>query len=155
MVLQAVKRFAMMGFSAMMIVSLASFADDTFDKMMNAGRYGEAVKYAEDNIPVGSRDAALWAKMGLAYEKQDFNEKALACYMVSMRSGKSYDAYLGAARVYNNLKQPETAVDMAKKAMEFKPTGDASWEYARACAWPDLTSALTSGAMPWYRNPPA
>ena len=133
MILHRVKRFVGMVFSAVMIFSLAGFADDAFDKLMSAGKYADAVKYAEDNIPVGSRDATVWAKMGLAYEKQDFNEKALACYMVSMRSGKSYEAYLGAARVYNNLKQPETAVDMAKKAMEFKPTGDASWEYARAC----------------------
>ena len=56
----------------------------------------------------------------------------MACYMVSQRSGKNYDAYLGAARLYNNLKQPEIALDMAKKAMDIKMTGEASWEFARA-----------------------
>ncbi len=130
---QAVKRFARNGFLVVGVIVLAAAADDTFDRLISSGKYADAIKYAEDNLPVGNRDAAIWAKLGSAYEKQDFNEKALACYMVSLRSGKNYEAYLGGARVYNNLKQPETAVDMAKKAIELKATGEASWEYARAC----------------------
>ena len=133
MILHSVKFAVRGGLLAVGIVSLAAWADDAFDKLFLAGKYTEATKYAEDNIPVANRDAAVWAKLGASYEKQDFNEKALACYMVSLRSGKNFDAYLGAARVYNNLKQPETAIDMAKKAMEIKATGEASWEYARAC----------------------
>jgi tetratricopeptide (TPR) repeat protein len=131
--LREVKRFAQNGFLAVGVLAMCVAADDTFDRMISSGKYTDAIKYAEDNIPVAGRDAAIWAKLGVAYEKQEFNEKALACFMVSLRSGKNYEAYLGAARVYNNLKQPETAVDMAKKAMELKPSGDASWEYARSC----------------------
>jgi tetratricopeptide (TPR) repeat protein len=114
--------------------SLASYADDAFDKLMiAAGKYADAVKYAEDNIPVGSRDAGVWSKMGVAYEKQDFNEKALACYMVSMRSGKSMKPILarpGSITISSSRKPPLT---WPKKPWSFKPTGDASWEYARAC----------------------
>jgi tetratricopeptide (TPR) repeat protein len=113
-------------------LSCAALGDETFDRLMSAGNYADAVKYAESNIPVATRDADIWAKLGIAYEKQNLNEKAMACYMVSQRSGKNYDAYLGAARLYNNLKQPEIALDMAKKAMDIKMTGEASWEFARA-----------------------
>ncbi|MGA2506178.1 MAG: tetratricopeptide repeat protein [Chitinispirillaceae bacterium] len=133
MIVRALKRFAPKAFLAVGIIVLSAAADDTFDRLISSGKFADAIKYAEDNIPVGNRDAGIWAKLGAAYEKQDFNEKALACFMVSLRSGKNYEAYLGCARVYNNLKQPETAVDMAKKAMDLKATGDASWEYARAC----------------------
>nr|MCU0609139.1 tetratricopeptide repeat protein [Chitinispirillaceae bacterium] len=108
-------------------------ADATFDELIDSKKYSDASKYAEDNIPVGNRDAAVWAKLAFAYEKQDLKEKALACYMVSLRSGANYDAYLGAARAYNGMKQPETALDMAKKALELQATGEASWEYASAC----------------------
>jgi tetratricopeptide (TPR) repeat protein len=133
MTLHSVKLAVRGGLVAAGILAFAVFADETFDRLYVAGKYSEATKYAEDNIPVANRDAAVWSKLGSAYEKQEFNEKALACYMVSLRAGKNFDAYLGAARVYNNLKQPETAIDMAKKAMEIRSTGDASWEYARAC----------------------
>ena len=130
---RTLKRFALRGIVAAVVLVLPAAADSTFDQLMSSGKYADATKYAEDNIPAPSRDAATWAKLGAAYEKQDFKEKALACFMVSLRTGKNYDAYLGLARVYNDLKQPETAVDNAKKAMELKPTGEASWEYARAC----------------------
>ena len=133
MILYSVKQVTRVGLFAFGILVFSAGADDTFNKLISSGKFSDAVKYAEDNIPVGSRDADLWAKLGTAYENQQFKEKALACYMVSLRSSKNYDAYLGAARIYNELKQPETAVDNAKKAMEIKATGDASWEYARAC----------------------
>jgi len=58
----------------------------------------------------------------------------LACYLVGMKmDDKNYDTYLGAARVYNTLKQPDNAKEMAEKAMGFRQTGEASWEFARAC----------------------
>ncbi|MBN1128727.1 MAG: tetratricopeptide repeat protein, partial [Chitinispirillaceae bacterium] len=122
-----------MGLFAIGMLAFVITADDTFDRLISSGKYADAIKHAEDNIPVGSRDASLWARLGSAYEKQQFKEKALACYMVSLRSNKNYEAYVGAARIYNELKQPETAIDMAKKATEIKATGEASWEYARAC----------------------
>jgi len=83
-------------------LSCAALGDVTFDRLIAAGNYADAVKYAESNIPVATRDADIWAKLGIAYEKQNLNDKAMACYMVSQRSGKNYDAYLGAARLYNN-----------------------------------------------------
>jgi tetratricopeptide (TPR) repeat protein len=133
MILHAVKYATRVGLFAIGVLVYTAGADDAFNKLISSGKYADAIKYAEDNIPVGSRDADLWAKLGSAYENQQFNEKALACYMVSLRSSKNYNAYVGAARIYNELKQPETAIDMAKKAMEIKPTGEASWQYARAC----------------------
>jgi tetratricopeptide (TPR) repeat protein len=133
MILHAVKYATRVGLFAIGVLVFTAGADDAFNKLISSGKYADAIKYAEDNIPVGSRDADLWAKLGSAYENQQFNEKALACYMVSLRSSKNYNAYVGAARIYNELKQPETAIDMAKKAMEIKPTGEASWQYARAC----------------------
>jgi tetratricopeptide (TPR) repeat protein len=131
MILNAVKYVTRAGLFAIGVLVFNSGADDAFNKLISSGKYVDAIKYAEDNIPVGGRDADLWAKLGSAYENQQFNEKALACYMVSLRSNKNYEAYVGAARIYNELKQPETAVDLAKKAMEIKPTGEASWQYAR------------------------
>lgn len=108
-------------------------ADETFDKLFNDRKYADAIKYADEKIPIGSRDAAIWAKLGVANEGTELIEKALACYMVAIRNdGNSYEAHLGAARVYNSMKQPEQAVEMAQKATAIKATGEASWEYARA-----------------------
>ena len=46
---------------------------------------------------------------------------------------KNYEAHLGAARIYNKMGQAENALNMAKKAMDIKQTGEASWAYAQAC----------------------
>ncbi|MDR0331324.1 MAG: tetratricopeptide repeat protein, partial [Chitinispirillales bacterium] len=110
------------------------FSDETFYRMIRAENYSEAVKYADDKLPPSNRDGQLWASIGLAHENLNAPEKALACYLVGMKmDDKNYDTYLGAARVYNALKQPDNAMDMAKKAMEMRMTGEASWEYARSC----------------------
>ncbi|HEX2957712.1 MAG TPA: tetratricopeptide repeat protein, partial [Chitinispirillaceae bacterium] len=108
-------------------------ADEAFDKLFNERKYSDALKYADEKIPIGSRDAAIWAKLGIANEGAELTEKALACYMVAIRNdANNYEAHLGAARVYNAMSQPEQAVEMAKKATAIKATGEASWEYARA-----------------------
>lgn len=108
-------------------------ADDAFDKLFSDGKFNEAVKYADEKIPVGERDASIWAKLGVAHEGQKMTEKALACYMVAIRNdAKNYEAHLGAARINNNLNQYENGLEMAKKALAIKTTGEASWEYARA-----------------------
>jgi tetratricopeptide (TPR) repeat protein len=116
------------------LLSVQLIADPKFDELFNSGDYAGAIAYAEENIPGGKRDAALWIKIGFANEKENRTEKALACYMVAIRSdAKSYDGHLGAARIYNDLKQYVNGMSMAKKAMDLKMTGEASWEYARAC----------------------
>jgi len=116
------------------VFAVGAFADETFYRMIRAENYSEAVKYADDRIPPTSRDGQLWASIGLAHENLNAPEKALACYLVGMKMDeKNYDTYLGAARVYNTLKQPDNAKEMAEKAMELRSTGEASWEFARAC----------------------
>jgi len=108
--------------------------DAQFDKLYSSGKYRELIDYAEEKVPVANRDSDIWAKLGVANEEQGLIEKALACFMVAMRlDQKNYEAYLGAARVYNKMGQSEGALDMAKKAMEIKPTGEASWAFAQAC----------------------
>ncbi len=114
-------------------VSLAC-ADATLDNLVQTGKYKEAIEYADQKIPAGSRTADVWVKIAEANEKQGLTEKALACYMVSWRMNpKDYASLLGAARIYNKLEQPNEAMDMAKKALEQNFAGEASWEYARAC----------------------
>ncbi len=110
------------------------YSDETFQRLFKAGKYEEAVEHADQNVPASNRDADIWSKIGTAHEHLNTIEKALACYLVAMRTdSKSYDAHLGAARVYNKLNQPDNAMSMAQKAMELRMTGEASWEYARAC----------------------
>ena len=75
MILHRVKRFVGMVFSAVMIFSLAGFADDAFDKLMSAGKYADAIKYAEDNIPVGNRDAADLGKARTARTRSRISTK--------------------------------------------------------------------------------
>jgi tetratricopeptide (TPR) repeat protein len=83
---------------------------NAFDKLFSAGNYSEAIKYADEKIPIGERDASIWAKLGIAYEGQKMTEKALACYMVAIRNdANNYEAHLGAARINNNLNQYEMA----------------------------------------------
>lgn len=110
------------------------FSDEGFDKLISSGKYAEAITYADDKLPVGDRTADVWTKLGIANEAQKLIEKSLACFMVAIRNdGSSYEAHLGASRVYNNMNDPEAALEMAQKAMAIKKTGEASWEYVRAC----------------------
>jgi tetratricopeptide (TPR) repeat protein len=129
------KRCVIYSLHTLVIVLLSNvFADDTFDKLFESGKYDDVLKYADEKLPIANRDAAAWVKIGIANEDQQFTEKALACYMVAIRNDvKNYEAHLGAARVYNKLNQPESGLDMAKKAIELKATGEASWEFAKAC----------------------
>jgi tetratricopeptide (TPR) repeat protein len=109
------------------------FSDEAFMQLFTGGKYADALKYAEEKLPIADRDAATWVMLGIANEDQSFVEKALACYMVAMRNDdKNYEAPLGAARVYNKLNQSESAMAMAKKAIALKETGEASWEFAKA-----------------------
>ena len=121
-------------FSALFLITLTIFGDDAFDKLFNAGKFNEALDYADQKIPPAQRNAAMWVKIAEANEKAGLIEKALASYMVSWRMNPNdYASLLGAARIYNILKQYESGLNMAKKALEQKFTGEASWEYARAC----------------------
>jgi tetratricopeptide (TPR) repeat protein len=111
-----------------------SVADETFDNMVAAGKYKEAIDYVDQKIPATSRTPDVWVKLADANEKIGLVEKALACYMVSWRMNPNdYASLLGSARIYNRLNQPDNAMNMASKALEQQFTSDASWEYARAC----------------------
>jgi len=99
----------------------SSSADEAFDKLLEARNYADAIKYADEKLPVADRNAAIWAKLGIANEAQDLIEKALACYMVAIRNdAQNYEAHLGAARINNKLGQHETALVMAKKSSCFE-----------------------------------
>lgn len=112
----------------------SAFADETFDKLVEKGKWEEALKYADSNIPPASRNADIWVKIACANEKLNLNEKALACYTISWRNTPNhYPSILGAARIYNKLNQPENALNMAEKALELNFTVGAGWEYAQAC----------------------
>ncbi|MDD5673641.1 MAG: tetratricopeptide repeat protein, partial [Chitinivibrionales bacterium] len=122
-------------FSIVLIAWIFSaFADETFDKLIADQKYKEAIQYADDKIPAEARKADIWVKLAKANEELGFNEKALACYMVSWRLNPSdYQSLLGAAKIYNKLSQPDNAMTMAQKALAINFTAEASWEYARAC----------------------
>jgi tetratricopeptide (TPR) repeat protein len=114
--------------------SMTIFADGTFDKLFSEGKYKEALDYADEKIAIPDRDAKTWVKIAKANIQAGMNEKALACFLVSWRlNPQDYESLLGCATVYNNLKQPEEAITMAKKALEVNFTAEASWEYAKAC----------------------
>lgn len=109
-------------------------ADAVFDKLFAAGKYGEALDHADKNMAAMDRDALVWAKIGQANAAMGLHEKALACYLVSWRMNPGdYNALLGAARAYNDMEQPENAMEMARKALAVNYTAEASWEFARAC----------------------
>jgi tetratricopeptide (TPR) repeat protein len=115
-------------------LSSRAFADAEFEKLYSAKKYGEALEYAEANIPMDKRSPQIWVKIAQANEAQGFTEKALACYLVAWRTDSGeYEALLGAARIYNKMEQPENAVTMAEGALKVNFTAEASWEYARAC----------------------
>ena len=115
-------------------VGIPAFSDESFNRLLQAQKYAEAVKYADANIPPGSRPVDIWVKVGFANEQLGLLEKALANYIVGSRlDAKNYDSYLGIARIYNSMNRPEYSLSYAKKAMALNPTGPASWEYAKAC----------------------
>ncbi len=114
--------------------STVSFSDSKFDGLISSGKYEDAINYADISIPPANRDAGVWVKLGLANERTGLREKGLACYIFALRlSPNNYDALLGAAKIYNNLEQPNRAINYAKKATEQSMTAEAAWEYARAC----------------------
>ena len=118
----------------MELLVIPGFSDDSFNRLILSKKYNEAVAYADDNIPPGSRTADIWTKVGFANEQLGLLEKALASYIVGTRiDTKSYDSYFGIARIYNAMNRPDNALSYAKKAMDIKPSGPASWEYAKAC----------------------
>ena len=119
---------------AIVFITLTTTADDSFDKLFSAGKYKEAIAYADDKMPIAERNAAVWSKLGVAHEEQEMVEKALACFMVSIRlDQKNYESHLGAARIYNKMGQAVKALELSKKAVALKPTGEASWTFAQAC----------------------
>jgi pentatricopeptide repeat protein len=114
--------------------ALSVYADSTLDKLIADGKFKEALDYADDKIPVGQRDGALWVQLAKANDAMGMPEKALACYLVSWRiTPDNYQSMFGAAKVYNTLNQPDNAIGMAKKALDKNFTAEASWEYAKAC----------------------
>lgn len=117
------------------LVSAATVsADPTFDKLFAAGKYREALDHADKNMAAMDRDAIVWTKIGRANAAIGLHEKALASYLVSWRMNPGdYNALLGAARAYNDMEQPENAMEMARKALAINYTTEASWEFARAC----------------------
>ena len=99
------------------LAAVPATADVTFDKLMDAKSYSEAIKYAETSIPSSARDSKLWSKLGIANENAGLTEKALACFMFASRmDATNYEAALGVARVYNSLNQPANAITSAKKS---------------------------------------
>lgn len=109
-------------------------ADVTLDKLLSEKKFKEAIEHADSNIPAAKRTADVWVQLGAANEALGMTEKALACYLVSWRMNpKHYASLLGAAKIYNRLEQYDNAEKMAKAALEQQFTGEASWEYARAC----------------------
>jgi|WetSurMetagenome_2_1015567.scaffolds.fasta_scaffold00249_3 tetratricopeptide (TPR) repeat protein len=112
----------------------AVYADATLDQLVRSKKYQDAVAYVDAKLPSNVRTADVWVKVGIANEEIGTTEKALACFLVASRMDpKSYDAQLGVARVYNKLNQSDNAALFAKKAMDLQATGEASWEYAKAC----------------------
>ncbi len=118
----------------LLAASFSIFAEPTLDKLIADKKYKEAIDYAEDKVPPGQRDAATWVELAQANEAVGVPEKALACYLVAWRLDQNnYQALLGAATLYNQLEQPEAALNLAKKALDKNFTAEASWQYARAC----------------------
>ena len=114
--------------------SITAYADMTLDQLVRSKKYSDAIAYADAKLPSTVRTADVWVKVGIANEELGTTEKALACFLVASRMDvKSYDAQIGIARVYNKLNQPDNALTFAKKAMDMQSTGEASWEYAKAC----------------------
>jgi tetratricopeptide (TPR) repeat protein len=123
-------------FALLIVVASAAlvYPDATLDQLIKSKKYADAVAYAESKLPSNLRTADVWVKLGIANEELGTIEKSLACFLVASRVDVlSYDAQLGIARVYNKLNQPENALTFAKKAQELQSTGEASWEYAKAC----------------------
>lgn len=122
------------GLSVVAVLTFSLNADETLIRLVNDKKFDDAVKYADDKLPAASRDAATWAQIAKANEALNLPEKALACFMVAWRMNpKDYSALVGAAKIYNKLDQPESALNYANKALEQNFTAEASWEYARAC----------------------
>lgn len=127
------KCVSLFAISAFLIFGIA-FGDEKFDKLLEKGKWDEAIRYADESIPPSSRTADIWSKLAKANENSGMPEKALACYVFSLRlSDSNYEALLGSARLYNKMNQPDRALEIAKKATKIQLTAEAGWEYAKAC----------------------
>ncbi len=101
------------------------------DKLIDKGKYEEAISYANSEISPSVRSSGVWEKIGFANEKLGYKERALACYSFAVaKNSKKPSLFIAIARINNKLNNPKEAIRNAKKAMKIEDSVDAMWQYA-------------------------
>src|SRR5664279_3396927 len=82
------------------------FADDGFDNLIKNGKYQEAIKYADKQIPPASRTIDIWLDLALAHEKSGLpKEQVLACYKEAQKINPSEPrVHFALGNYYYNMK---------------------------------------------------
>lgn len=90
---------------------------DSADRLRDAGRYAEAAELYERQLKGGS-SAGLHLKLADCYRKLDNCAKALPHFEKAIAMGKSKSAYVGAARCYNSVGDPDKAAALLKEGLK-------------------------------------
>lgn len=90
---------------------------DSADRLRDAGRYAEAAELYERQLKSGA-SAGLHLKLADCYRKMDNCAKALPHFDKAIAMGKSKSAYVGAARCYNAVGDPDKAAALLKEGLK-------------------------------------
>ncbi len=104
-------------FGLMVVTASSLFADAKFDELIAAGKYSDAIAYADKNIPANTRNGGIWDDLGTAYRKTNAREKAIVCFKEAQTANPSDpEAYLGFGQCYFEDDKIPLALDNFQKS---------------------------------------
>jgi tetratricopeptide (TPR) repeat protein len=88
--LRTMRRSVVLFAVTLAVAITTGWGDETFNGLMQAGKYQEAIKYAETNLPPSSRTVDIWLNLAVASEKSGLaKEQVLANFQEAKKANPS------------------------------------------------------------------
>jgi tetratricopeptide (TPR) repeat protein len=110
-------------------------ADETFNNLLQSGKYQEAIQYAEKQVPPASRTIDIWLGMAQAYEKTGMKDQVLACYKEAQKVNPSEPrVHFGLGAYYYETKNYAEALKFFQSGFLLKRSAIAAEKMALCAA---------------------
>jgi tetratricopeptide (TPR) repeat protein len=111
-------------------------ADTNIENLVNAGKYKEAIQYAEKQLPAASRSVSDWIALAIAHEKSNSpKEQILNCLKEAQRVNPSDPKALGMlGEYYYNAKNFGEAIKYFQSSFLLKRSGPMAEKMALCAA---------------------